>query len=504
MAEPTLTGKTFRLTEGAGLKGTFFSGVLSGALIFGAIFGLLFGFTGLTILGFTGFFGVIAGIVLGLLIGASIGLLLSLTKSKDTGPVGRAIGRTAILAALGAIAVILIFGVSFWPLISGAIIGAAVGFFMSIALKEETADSINNIVISVAVIAILVWVVILWSNAGVFQLFFGPLGFSSERMMAGIEKGITCIQNPVDCFFKGFYDWSEPTITEKKEEEISVKVDFSNTKTVFFEEEKITVKTAIVVKTPLQPYRLEPKCFFEGEEMQLRDTPRVENGVIDFRKSDIEQSVSVICEKEGITLEGEKKEIKSFDFELHLVKNIIARAEWNVYTLHEDVLKRTENPFEGINEPNLRNRIVLSKMKFDSPLKLSIGSDNDQPFFETDKQWPFSVVLRKQDVPGELLGINNLILEDPMSNTISISDCEFEQAQDHYYLDYDKLDRAVEILNKQDAPIGILCNLAVKRLDETKQVPEKTIIKANMDFDFESIYKRPITIMSGIQREELE
>ncbi len=187
-----------------------------------------------------------------------------------------------------------------------------------------------------------------------------------------------------------------------------------------------------------------------------------------------------------------------------MIKSIVTRTEWNVYTLHEDVLKRTENPFEDIAEPNLKGRKVLSRMKFNSPLKLVIGSDDDQPFSEG--RWPFSAVLRKRDSPGKLLEIKSLTLEVPLSGPVVIAQpCEFKSFdRNTYSLGSDKLDDATEILNKKVVPIDIHCTLSVGRLDSEKQVPERSVIQAEVEFDFESVFTIPITIFSGVEREELE
>ncbi|OYT41927.1 hypothetical protein B6U80_00010 [Candidatus Pacearchaeota archaeon ex4484_26] len=502
MADATLTGKTFKLVQGTGLSGTL-GAVLSGAIIFALFFALLFAFTGFTLFGLSGIFGVLAGIVFGLAAGAVLGLLFSFTTTKTSSPAGRAIGRTAILAAIGAIAgaVIPFFAGSFKAIIWGAVLGALLGIIISIAFKEETANSITSTIVTVTVVVALVWLALIWWQSGAIQLFFSPLGFSSEKMVLGIEKGIECMRNPVECFLKPFYDWSEPTIAEKSEEEINVRVDFSDTKKIFFAGENIIIKAAIIVKNPVQDfYVLEPKCFLNGTSMLLEDTPRIEDGRIVFKKSDLEQRVSVICKKQGGFNLEPGKEAKSFDFELHLIKDLTTKTEWNVYTLNKKALETKANPFEGINEPNLKGRIVLSKMEYKSPIKLSLGSDDDQPFSEGT--WPFSIILRKTNIPGKVLNIKKVVLRNPQSDVVSIVDCNgFKKVYGDYYLDYTKLDKVKELIN-QDALAYADCHLSASP-KQNKQVPEKTIIKAETEFDFESVYKRPITIISKIKREEI-
>ncbi len=323
--------------------------------------------------------------------------------------------------------------------------------------------------------------------------------------------------DPVECFFKPFYDWSEPTVTENKQEEVQVKADFSESKSVFFEGEDVVVKAAIIVTNPLDaPYTVEPRCFINDRkensyEMELLPSPLFEGGALTFRKSEIEQRASVTCRKRGgleIVQEkdtlgetikerapvGElKKEIEGYDFELHLERNIVARAEWNVYTMNKEALALKDDPFAGIQE-NLRGRTVLSKMKYASPLKVVIGSDNDQPFFEGS--WPFSVILRKRDIDGNITLIKSVTIHDPKSRTVRLSQpCEFDEGFDSYSLSSDKVGKATRILKERDTPIDIQCTLQVQNLDSSKLTPEKSIVSANVEFQFESIYELPITIL---------
>lgn len=428
------------------LRGTF-----SGAFIFAAIFALIFGLTGISLFGISGIFGIFMGAFLGLFIGGALGFLFSMMPP----------------------------GVRHWV----------------------------SIILLISIIAVLGYLTFTWSKSGAFQVLIAPLGLDWERIALSLQKGVTCVRNPVDCLFKPFYDWSEPTVLEENIEEVVVDVDFSNTKPLFFEGEPIAISTAVVVNNPYyQFYTIEPKCFLDGEEMEIRENPMIDGGLIDFRKSDIDQRVSVICEKKsGISLNesDEGKEIKAVNFELHLIRTMTTRAEWNVYTLHRDVLEKKANPFEGVNEPNLRGFSVLSEMQFNSPLKLSIGSDNDQPFFEA--KWPFSVILRKKDVPGEFLQLRSVTLEESTSRNVRIAQpCEFESGYGSFTLSGSKLSRATEILRReQPIPIDIQCTLFVQGLSSQKQAPEKTVLKATAEFDFESVFKRTITIMSGIEREDL-
>jgi len=232
------------MTDPTNLKESVIRGVFTGAVIFAVIFALLFGLTGLTIFGLSGIFGFFAGAILGLVVGAILGLIFGVMPPKVT-----------------------------------------------------------SVVITILIIAIIVYLGFLtvgWYNVGAFQLFFGPLGINLDRALIGIDKGVGCIKDPVDCLFKSFYDWSEPTVLEDQEEEVSIRVDFSESRTVFSQGDDITVKSVIVVKNPLQSsYEIEAKCFIGGEEMEVRDTPRIKGGSMTFRKSDIEQRISIICDKKG-------------------------------------------------------------------------------------------------------------------------------------------------------------------------------------------------------------
>ena len=97
------------------LRGTF-----AGGIIFAVIFALVFGFTGISLFGLAGIFGIIAGAFLGLFIGAVVGLVFSLMPPK-----------------------------------------------------------LANFVITILVVAAIIYLGVLvyaWNRAGVFGVFFSPLG----------------------------------------------------------------------------------------------------------------------------------------------------------------------------------------------------------------------------------------------------------------------------------------------------------------------------------------
>ena len=158
----------------ATLQNTIIKSVFAGALIFAAIFGLVFGLTGISVFGLSGVFGFLAGIVLGAVVGAALGLFFALYSML---PPRFANTVTAIL-----------------------IIGGIIG---------------------------LVLLSVVWWRAGAFEAFLGPLGISFDRITIGIQKGVRCMTDPVECFFKPFYDWSEPSVTENKVSQIRYSINTS-------------------------------------------------------------------------------------------------------------------------------------------------------------------------------------------------------------------------------------------------------------------------------------
>ncbi len=419
------------------LRGTF-----AGGIIFAVIFALVFGFTGISLFGLAGIFGIIAGAFLGLFIGAVVGLVFSLMPPK-----------------------------------------------------------LANFVITILVVAAIIYLGVLvyaWNRAGVFGVFFSPLGVDLERAKAGIAKGARCVYDPVECFFKPFYDWSEPTVVENKEEEISVKVDFSRLNSVFKEGEDITATAALLVKNPTsEPLILQPKCFLDDKEMELEETAKVQGGAVEFRSSEGEQSASIVCKTRGIRLSGDK-EIEQHTFKVKIVRPVIARAEWNVYVLPERVLEQKEDagedPFLSIQEENLRGKTVLSKMLFDAPLKLVIGSDDDQPF--TEGNWLFSIILSKRDVKGKVTALESINLEVPPGEVRIASPCpDFQGTFSDYSVPSNKLRSAEEVLAREDSTqTQFICSLAVNVKDIDRKVPQKTIVKTTAKFDFEEIHEAQITI----------
>ena len=500
------------MAEVSSLKGTLLGAAIFGGVIFAAIFAVLFGITGIVVFGFSGVFGILAGAVLGLAIGAVLGILFSIITTEPSSKSQKAI-RTITFAGIF-VGVGAFIGYSFsgglGGMIIGGIAGAAFSFIFSL-LSPETQTTVI-VFIGIALVSILAFI---WWRAGAFEAFLGPLGFNFDRITIGIQKGVRCMLDPVECFFKPFYDWSEPTVTENKVEEVQVRVDFSESKTVFFEGEDLLVKAAVIVVNPFDDdYIMEPRCFVEGQELEVLPSPLIEGGVLTFHRSSIEQRASVTCRKRGglkITQDNSiaegvtgdiQKEVESHDFELHLARNIIARTEWNVYTMHRDAQALSEDPFAGIQE-NLRGRTVLSKMKYESPLKVSIGSDNDQPFFEGS--WPFSLVLRKRGEGGNITLIKSVTVHDPKSRTVRLSQpCEFDEGFDSYSLSSSKLGSAIQILRTKDVPIDVQCTLQVQNLDPSKLSPEKSIIGADVEFQFNSIHRLPITILQELERENLK
>ncbi|MBU2497128.1 MAG: hypothetical protein KJ767_03660 [Nanoarchaeota archaeon] len=475
------------------LQGTLLGSIISGAIIFGAIFGILFGITGFALFGFAGVFGILAGIVLGMAVGAGLGFLFTLTTSEKTGPITKKLILAGILASLFGY-----FGYAFLG-IFGFWIGIAVGMALGFLMPPEALSTI----IAFSIVVFIIYIAFLWWQSGALELFFSPLGFSSERIMLGLERGVTCMTDPIQCFFKPFYDWSEPTV-ENKEEEVSVKVDFSTTQSVYFEKEKISIRTAIIVNNPTEDaYYTRPLCYLDGEPLDVEETSKVQNGMIYFGKSNVEQRATVVCEnKDGLELE-EGKDAQAFDFELHLIRPVKTKTEWNVYTMNEQILKNKANPFEDVNEPNLRNRVVLSNMLFDSPVKISAGSNDDQPFSDA-KSIPFFIAFQKKDIYGEILAVDSLKIENPISSVVSISDCEsFTRGSDGYYLTRDKLTKISSLANERDIPIFINCYLSVSGTRMDRQVPEKTVIKVESEFGFESVYKKSITVISEGQKQEI-
>lgn len=407
-----------------------------------------------------------------------------------------------IFAVFFALTGISLFGISglfgiFVGALFGLILGIILGFLLSLStyLPREVKEFIV-LTIVIAVVASVLWLGFIWWKAGAFQLFLSPLSSvtNPDRIMIALERGVKCARDPVECFFKPFYDWSEPTIVENKQNEVSLRVDFSGSKNFFMEGKDITVKPVIVLKNPVvEDYVIEPKCLLDGKEMEIRNTPRIENEKIRFRRSEIEQRVAIICEKKGgIRLEKDK-DVESVNFELKLIRPIRSKVEWNVYTLSKEVLKNVDNPFEGINEPNLRGRTVLSKMKFNSPIKVSIGSYNDQPFFEG--RWDFSIIINKQDSVGKLLEISRLILEDSKGNVRISKPCDLSQAQGYFFAPHEILEKITDLVNKNKS-FPLYCSLEVlPSKGRFKLVPEKTVISAEVEFKYESSFKKIITIL---------
>src|SRR3989344_1070032 len=499
------------MADASSLKGTLLGAAIFGGIIFAAIFAVLFGITGIVIFGFSGVFGILAGAVMGLVIGADLGILFLIITTEPSSKSQKAI-RTITFAGIF-VGVGAFIGYSFsgglGGMIIGGIAGAAFGFIFSL-LAPETQTTVI-VFIGIGLVATLAFI---WWRAGAFEVFLGPLGFNLDRVTIGIQKGMRCMLDPVECFFKPFYDWSEPSVTENKKEEVQVRVDFSESKSVFFEGEDVIVKAAVVVTNPFdEEYIIEPRCVADDEEMEILPSPLIRGGVLSFGKSSIEQRASVICRKKGglrILQEnsiGEevtgdiKKEVESHDFELRLLRDIVTKTEWNIYTMHEDALALKEDPFSGIQE-NLRGRTVLSKMKYESPLKVSIGSDNDQPLFEGS--WPFSVVLREQDINGNITSIKSLTLEDPKSKTVRFTQpCELDEGFDSYSLSSSKLDTATRILRLKDVPIDIQCTLQIGGLDPSRLAPEKSVVRASAEFQFESVYELPLTVLEESEREKV-
>ena len=218
---------------------------------------------------------------------------------------------------------------------------------------------------------------------------------------------------------------------------------------------------------------------------------------MEFRSSEGEQSASIVCKTRGIRLSGDK-EIEQHTFKVKIVRPVIARAEWNVYVLPERVLEQKEDagedPFLSIQEENLRGKTVLSKMLFDAPLKLVIGSDDDQPF--TEGNWLFSIILSKRDVKGKVTALESINLEVPPGEVRIASPCpDFQGTFSDYSVPSNKLRSAEEVLAREDSTqTQFICSLAVNVKDIDRKVPQKTIVKTTAKFDFEEIHEAQITI----------
>ncbi|MEK6852517.1 MAG: hypothetical protein AABX59_01430 [Nanoarchaeota archaeon] len=392
-----------------------------------------------------------------------------------------------------------VFGLSGLPallieIVVGMVFGALVGLVLGITPPRYVAVVISVLVLAAIVaLSILIW---RWYSQGLLQTIIGPYAPSVLLITSKISQAVNCVVNPVECFYKPFYDWSVPTI-EEEEEEVSVNIEFTG-KNVFESGEEIETRNTVIVKNPSVPELLvQPVCLLDNQQIST-ELPRADFGnILRFRKSELEQRSQVICRAPGIKLE-EGLESKSSILKIKIEREVTARSSWNVYTLRKDILEQSENPFLNINEPNLKaeGRIVLSSMEFDAPAFLSIGSDEDQPFY--DSVWPFSVRIKKRnDVIGNLTVIQDVVLEIPQGNLVILEPCDFSGSFSisggTFQVKKNILERANKILGKSDE-IEFKCNF--RTTSEDQDIAQKTVIRAIAKYKFESEFQRGIIILA--------
>ena len=297
------------------------------------------------------------------IIGAIVGVLLSLFAVFNIGLQG--LFATLVLATLGFV-------------IGG--IGIFLITFVWNTLPPWLKKPVTYIFVIVIIVGI-IWVgIFLWKLpfTGEYLKFASPVFDSLGKGWKDLRTSWgACFYLKPPCPF--LIDWETPNV-QSAEEELSVRVDFSENKIV---QDRVNLLVSITVSNPeLAELHVKPKCYLgkdKKEELRVEGMGTYSYGdefVFGSTSPGQELHTSLRCV--GDIYDAIDKPVYSDYVVLELERPVSVKTTW---------------PVQIGQEPRIG--LVRSAMQFNAPYSIAMLSNNDMPFNE-GKEYDFSIVLKKR------------------------------------------------------------------------------------------------------------
>lgn len=310
--------------------------------------------------------------VSGGIIGAIVGVLLSLFAVFNLG-----------FSGLFATIVLAVFGF----LIGFVAIGLITFFWY--ALPEPIRRPVTYIVVLGIMIGIIFLAIFFWKLplTSEYLKFASPVTDSVSKGWHEFTKFQYCLTADPKCPF--FVQWEDPNV-QTTQEELYVKVDFSDTK--ISAQDNLDMLVSVSVSNPeLSELRIKPMCYLgknKTRELQVNRMGTYSQGdefVFGTTSQGQELHTSFRCT--GDIAEASDKNVYSEYVTVELERPVVVKAVWPVRI-----------------GSKLSVGLVKSEMKFNAPYSIAMVSTNDMPFAE-GKDYDFQIVLKRRQEDAKLKSV---------------------------------------------------------------------------------------------------